>query len=99
MTSDGSSSISGANITLTGPSGQTFFAHTNPFGYFQLADVPAGETYIVQVRRKGLVFDPFPINVQDNISDIVIIPRAAPRIPWCDPIKQVRGLISLTNIG
>jgi hypothetical protein len=36
--------------------GETRVAFTNPFGYFRFTDVPAGETYIFNVRAKRYSF-------------------------------------------
>jgi hypothetical protein len=72
MAANGSSAISGATVALTGASGQVFFARTNQFGYFRFSEVPVGETYVMHVRSKGLVFSPILVNVSDDIVDLII---------------------------
>ena len=62
--------VSGAQVTLTDGNGNTFTARTNVFGYYRLADLPAGGTYIAAVRHKNYRFTPQVINLTDNLDGI-----------------------------
>lgn len=49
--------IGNVRVTMTGASGETWAAISNASGYFQFADVPAGETYIFSASAKRLQFN------------------------------------------
>lgn len=67
------SGVSGALVTIQDLTGQTLLtARTNQFGYFNISDVPVGDSYILQIKRKGLVFSPVLVSVHDDITDLVI---------------------------
>jgi len=73
---DGSGApIGNAIVTLTGQDGHTISVRSNSFGYFDLAAVPAGASYLVGTSRKGFAFDAFLLQVRDSISDVSITPR------------------------
>ena len=60
-----------ASIRLTDSQGATRSALTNPFGYFKIPGVLAGETYIVEVSHKNFIFaTPQVVTVDDEISDL-----------------------------
>lgn len=67
--------ISKATLTLVEPNGNIRYAMTNPFGYFQFLEVPAGETYTLNVSSKTYNFIPsvFIINLNEEITDFTII--------------------------
>lgn len=67
--------VSGATISLRGLDGQAYYARSNQFGYFRISDVPAGQTYIVSVSKKGMVFEPRSISILDNVGDLIITAR------------------------
>ena len=48
--------IAKARVSLTDAKGETRAALTNSFGYFRLADVRAGETYVFSVSAKRYMF-------------------------------------------
>jgi len=65
--------IGGAILTLTGGSlTGPVVARTNPFGYYQFDDVPAGGTYLIEISSKRYSFSPATqvINVQDSVSNV-----------------------------
>ncbi len=62
--------ISGARVQLTGQSGSTWIAITNPFGIYSLEDIPVGGTYLVDVSHKRFIFNSRVINVKDNVTDV-----------------------------
>lgn len=66
-----------ATVSLTDSAGVVRTAITNPFGYFQIGDVEAGQSYLVEVRHKILRFAPQFLNVNDNVADLVFSPTDA----------------------
>jgi hypothetical protein len=63
--------ITRASIRLTDSQGATRSAITNPFGYFKIPGVTAGETYIVAVSHKNFIFaTPQVVTVDNEISDL-----------------------------
>ncbi|HEX8249286.1 MAG TPA: carboxypeptidase-like regulatory domain-containing protein [Pyrinomonadaceae bacterium] len=64
--------VSGVKIGMLEPNGQTRYAMTNPFGYFNFADVPAGETYVFSVKAKGYLPTSVSREVTEDVSDLVI---------------------------
>jgi len=65
------SGISNAVILVTSPDGDSWTARTNPFGYFEVADIPAGATYMISVTHKRYTFDTQTINVVDNVEGLM----------------------------
>ena len=63
-------SVAGATIVFTNQNGDVITAKTNPFGYYRLADVPAGITYVVDVRHKTYRFTPQVVNLSDNLDGL-----------------------------
>jgi subtilisin-like proprotein convertase family protein len=61
--------ISRAIVTLTGSDGITRSVKTNTFGYYRFDTVEVGDTYILNAERKGYLFSPRVLSVQDEISD------------------------------
>lgn len=61
--------IGKAHITMIDATGETRVAFTNPFGYFRFADVPAGETYIFNVRAKRYSFNQ-PTQIRSIFGEI-----------------------------
>jgi Carboxypeptidase regulatory-like domain/Protein of unknown function (DUF3616) len=45
-------------------------ARTNSFGYFSIAGIPAGQTYIFEVRAKQYQFAPQVISVTEDVTDL-----------------------------
>ena len=62
--------ISGAVVTLTDLKGNTFTARTNAFGYYRLADIPTGATYVADVQHKRYRFTPEVVNLTDNLDGL-----------------------------
>jgi hypothetical protein len=48
-------------------------AHTNTFGYFSVAGLPAGRTFIFEVRAKGYSFEPQVLTVLEDIADFNLV--------------------------
>lgn len=65
--------VYGAALILSSTnSGEQRYALTNPFGYYQFADVPAGSDYIITVKRKGFSFEPPSrfISLNGELTDV-----------------------------
>jgi len=60
------SGISGALVTVIG-NGKTYHGRTNPFGFFTVAGIEAGGTYIFQIRHKRYTFAPQIMNVSEDL--------------------------------
>ncbi|MEQ1764756.1 MAG: LamG-like jellyroll fold domain-containing protein [Pyrinomonadaceae bacterium] len=57
VTDAGGRGVSRAFVTAVSTAGQTFQGLTNTFGYYRLADLPAGEGYVVTVSARRNQFD------------------------------------------
>jgi CSLREA domain-containing protein len=74
-TSDGRP-IYRVTVTLTDMEGNVRSAITNSFGYFSIAGVMPGQTYVVNGRAKGYTFQPKPLSLVDEMSGFEFV--AAP---------------------
>jgi hypothetical protein len=63
-----------AAVTVTARSGTSFQAVTNTFGYFVTTNVPAGSGYVLSARSKRETFASQIIDINDNVTGIVIQP-------------------------
>ncbi|MGI8640917.1 MAG: LamG-like jellyroll fold domain-containing protein [Pyrinomonadaceae bacterium] len=61
-----------AQVSLTDSGGETQRVYTNPFGYYRFEDVPAGETYILNIYHKHYQFEnPTQVlNVNDEMENV-----------------------------
>lgn len=73
--SEGSRGVARARVTITDSSGVTRSAVTNPFGYYRLTSVNAGETYIMNAFSKQYSFNPRVLAVNDDITDMNFVAR------------------------
>jgi hypothetical protein len=62
--------IAQASVTLTGANGQNRYALTNPFGYYRLDEIAAGETYILTVTHKGYSFTTQIVSVTEDLTEL-----------------------------
>ena len=67
---NGKNGVGGAIVSMTDSEGNTRNTRTNNFGYFKFENIEAGETLIVQVKAKGLIFNPQIITMTDDITDM-----------------------------
>ncbi|MEP7076343.1 MAG: hypothetical protein ABI878_11090 [Acidobacteriota bacterium] len=58
------------SVVLTDTGGNTRTARVDPFGFYNFADVPAGQTYVLSVTSKRSQFSPRVVAVDDKISDL-----------------------------
>lgn len=67
--------IRGAQVTLTGASGETQTVRTTAFGYFRFSGVLAGETYVISVSAKRFQFSqPTQVcSILEDTENIVFI--------------------------
>jgi len=77
VTSVDGSGINGAIVTVAGPSGQVHTARTNPFGYYRVEGLEAGQTYTITPRSKRYAFDPPSIvrTVLEELTDVNFVGR------------------------
>ena len=68
--------IKGAVVSAYDAMGDQRSAVSNSFGYFRLADLTAGETYVFSVQSKKYKFDPILLSPSENLSsmDFVSVP-------------------------
>jgi hypothetical protein len=62
-----------ATLSLTDQSGVSRTTLSNAFGYYRFENVTAGETYVISVRTKTLVFAPRIFTVADELTDLNLI--------------------------
>jgi len=64
--------ISRTVVTMTNSAGNVRTTTTNSFGFYRFEDVPAGDTYTLEVNSKKYLFTNSPriINIQENLADI-----------------------------
>ena len=68
--------IASAVVTMTDTNGASRTVRTNGFGNFQIADLPSGSSYIMNVRHKSYSFAPVVMSLTEDLTDFVI--RANP---------------------
>lgn len=66
-------SISGASVSLIGLGSGFRTARTNSFGFFIFEDVEAGQSFVLEVRAKGLTFESRLISTEDSVDDLLIV--------------------------
>ncbi len=69
----GSRPINRARVTLSSPTGQSFSAVTNSLGYFTVAGVRAGRTYLVDISAKGRTFETQTLRVNDELTGLIFM--------------------------
>lgn len=66
--------VANATIKMTDAAGVMRFARTNAFGYFQMADVATGQTYLFNVSSKRYQFQTQVVNVNNELTDLNFTP-------------------------
>lgn len=72
--------IFGARVRMTDAGGSVRYATTNPFGYYNFAEIPAGVTYAFAVAHKRYEFLPRVVFVGKDLSDFNF--TASPESPF-----------------
>ena len=65
--------VSQAALMLTDVNGNTRYAVSSPFGYFEFSGVADGETCTITVNSKRFRFNPVTITASDAIADLEIV--------------------------
>lgn len=65
--------VFGTRVSLTDAGGVIRYATTNPFGYYNFAEIPAGSTYVLVVAHKRYEFTPRVVTVGDDRKDFDFI--------------------------
>jgi hypothetical protein len=74
VTGPDGNAVGRATVIMTNVAGQTRTAVTNPFGYYNFTDVPAGATYTFVVTAKGYRFGaPVIRTIGDDLTDLNFI--------------------------
>jgi len=55
---------------LTDSNGETRTVLTNPLGYYRFDEVPAGQSYIFNIRHKRYQFNPQVLDVTEETNDL-----------------------------
>lgn len=69
----GKRGVANAQVYLTGQNGETKTAMTNSLGYYQFADVRAGETYVLNVFSKRYTFSPQVVAVNEDLTELNLV--------------------------
>jgi hypothetical protein len=64
--------IRGATVTLTDGNAKSYRSITNTFGYFRIADIPAGTGVVLSASARGYTFSTRFIELSADVSDITI---------------------------
>ena len=70
VTTGGGIGVPSAVVTLTDGEGNVFRGVSNPFGYYTIESVPAGQVYLASVRSKSYSFEPRTISIKDSVADL-----------------------------
>ncbi len=66
-----------ALVTLKNGAGEERIGMTNPFGYFRLQNIPAGESYIFTVKSKSFIFPTRVVSISEERLDLNFQPAVA----------------------
>jgi hypothetical protein len=70
VTSPDGAGVRNAVVTMTDSFGTTWRVNTSSLGYFVFAEIPAGDTYVVNVTSRRYRFTPRLVPVIDPITDL-----------------------------
>lgn len=74
---NGKKGIAQAQVYLNGQNGEPKLANTDSFGYFTFADVPSGQTYIINIFAKHYSFSPQILNLTDDLDNLNFVLESA----------------------
>jgi Carboxypeptidase regulatory-like domain/Putative Ig domain len=55
--------------------GESYFASTNPFGYFRFQDIESGDFCIMDIQSKRYNFTGISFIANENLEDLIIMPN------------------------
>ena len=70
VTTPDGSGLRGAQVTLTDSRGSRRTVSTSSLGYYQLEDVKAGETYIIEATSRRYRFNARTLSVSDSLTNV-----------------------------
>ncbi len=65
--------VFGATVSLIDMSGRVRNTISNPFGYFALEGVPAGQSYTAVITHRIFSFESQVISVSDDVTDLIFV--------------------------
>lgn len=68
----GGGGVSNATILLTSSNGLVYQTTSSSFGYFTITNIPAGGTYVLDGRKKGIVFIPQLLNLTGPTNGVIL---------------------------
>jgi hypothetical protein len=66
--------IGRATVVAVGQDGIERRVLTGPFGYYRFEDLPAGQTFVIQVRHKRYDFEPRALSAVESLADFDFTP-------------------------
>lgn len=75
VTSRNGLAVPNAEVTVIDKAGTSRRVRTNPFGKFTVSELPAGQTYFIQVRAKEHLFDIVVIDLASDVYDLEVVAR------------------------
>jgi hypothetical protein len=72
VSQDGDRAVAYARVVMIDSSGQRRFVLTNPFGYFNFTDVPAGAVYTFEISAKGYQTQNLVRSITEDVIDFDI---------------------------
>jgi hypothetical protein len=82
--------VYGARVAVQNQTGEVRYAITNPFGYYSITGVPAGQTYLVSVQHKRYEFTSRTISVNEDLTDFDFIAQSEARPESLDNPGKVK---------
>ncbi len=73
ITASNGNGIGKAQVELINQQGETRTVTTSTFGYYNLQEIPVGETYILRVRHKNFTFADRVLTISEDIGELNII--------------------------
>jgi hypothetical protein len=69
--------IKNVRVTITYPSGESRLAVTNTFGYYIFADVPSGDSYVIEVEARRYTFaqSSLLVNANESLTGVDFVAR------------------------
>jgi large repetitive protein len=62
-------SVFGATVIMVDSKGEIRYSRTNPLGFYRFAEVPGGQTVILNVKHKSYTFSPRILDVIEDLVD------------------------------